>query len=113
MNIKELIRFEDLKRKMIVEAIRILNKKGDMEENIRRKYAYIHSITEMFPDSTYMKEENREHLLNILCNLFDIRNNFDCGEIEPQEVAAYLRQEVKNEMLSIAMDYKENYLDWE
>ena len=56
MNINELTRFEDLKRKMIVEAIRILNKKGDMEENIRRKYAYIHSITEMFPDSTYMKE---------------------------------------------------------
>ena len=113
MNIKELIRFEDLKRKMIVEAIRILNKKGDMEENIRRIHTYIHSITEMFPDSTYMKEENREHLLNILCNLFDITNNFDCGEIKPQEVAAYLRQEVKNEMLDIAMDYKENYLDWE
>ena len=37
MNINELTRFEDLKRKMIVEAIRILNKKGDMEENIRRK----------------------------------------------------------------------------
>ena len=113
MNIKELIRFEDLKRKMIVEAIRILNKKGDMEENIRRIHTYIHLITEMFPDSTYMEEENREHLLNILCNLFDITNNFDWREIEPQEVAAYLRQEVKNEMLNITMDYKENYLDWE
>lgn len=30
MNIKELIRFEDLKRKVIVEAIRILNMKGNL-----------------------------------------------------------------------------------
>lgn len=113
MNIKELVRFDDLKRKVVTEAIRILNKKGDMEENIRRLHTYIHYITEIFPDSTYTKEENREYLLNVICNPFDIMNNFDCGEVDPQEVTTYLRQEVKSEMLSIAIDYKENYLDWE
>lgn len=116
MNIKELIRFEDLKRKAIVEAIRILNMKGNLDErfeNYRRFNNYIQGITEMFPDSTFIKEENRDYLLKIVCSPCDIMNYFDCEDADPIDVSNFVVTNIKNKMEDIVKDYKENYLDFE
>lgn len=115
MNIKELIRFEDLKRKVIVEAIRILNMKGNLDErfeNYRRFNNYIQGITEMFPDSTFVKK-NRDYLLKMICDPFNIMNHFDCGDVDPFDVNNFVATSIKNEMEDIIKDYKENLLDFE
>ena len=104
MEIKDIIRFEDLRRKVIVESIRILNKKGNMEENIRRKWEYIYAILEMFPDSTYVEEGNRDRILNLLSNPFDIMNSYDCEKADPREVSNYIKVDLNSTMLCIAMD---------
>ncbi len=116
MNIKELTKFEDLKRNIVEDAIKILNMRGSMDErygNYKRFNDHIRRITGMFPDSTFIKEKNRDFLLKMICDPCDVLNHFDCENADPIDVSNFIATNIKNKMEDISKGYKENYLDFE
>lgn len=114
MEIKELKRLCDLRRNIVMEAIRI-EKEGNKKENARRLQDYCYRIASMFPASGFLNVNNRSYLIDFIANKYYIAGNYSpaCEIIEADVIRERIIHTMKSVLLSIATDYKENYLDFE